>query len=219
MQVPIEPAPSVWAMTPPPAEAEDLVALGADLEPGTVLAAYRRGLFPMPVEDTIGWWSPERRGVLELRRLKISRSLAKSRRRYQVRVDTAFDDVLAGCADPRRDGGWIDADIVAAYRRLHELGWAHSVETWDGERLIGGLYGLAIGGLFAGESMFSLVRDASKVALVGLVELLDDGADRLIDTQWLTPHLATLGVTEIDRADYLARLPRLLAEPLPELWR
>lgn len=206
-------------MTSPPAEAEDLVALGADLEPGTVLAAYKLGLFPMPVEGSIGWWSPERRGVLEPSGLKVSRSLAKSRRRYDIRVDAAFDDVLAGCADPRREGGWIDQDIQIAYRELHELGWAHSVESWEGDRLVGGLYGIAIGGLFAGESMFSRERDASKVALMGLVELLDDGVHRLIDTQWLTPHLATLGVTEIDRADYLARLPGLLAQPLPAPWR
>jgi len=139
-------------------------------------------------------------------------------RRYELRVDSAFEDVIAGCADPRRDGGWIDADIVLAYCRLHDLGWAHSVETWlDGE-LVGGLYGLAIGGLFAGESMFSRRRDASKVALVNLVELLRDGHDRLIDTQWLTPHLTSLGVTEIDRADYLGRLPRLLETPLPDCW-
>lgn len=202
-----------------PGDSDDLVALGADLEPGTVLAAYRLGLFPMPVEGTLGWWSPRRRGVLELGALRVSRSLAKSCRRFEVRVDTAFDAVLAGCADPSRDGGWIDADIMAAYRRLHELGWAHSVETWWEGRLVGGLYGLAIGGLFAGESMFSRERDASKVALAGLVALLDDGVPRLIDTQWLTPHLATLGVTEIDRAVYLDRLPGLLAQPLPAPWR
>ena len=205
-------------MTPPPADAADLVALGADLEPGTVLGAYRLGLFPMPIEGTIGWWSPERRGVLELAALKVSRSLEKSRRHFEVRVDTAFDEVLDGCADPRRDGGWIDDDIRAAYGRLHELGWAHSIETWLGGRLVGGLYGLAIGGLFAGESMFSLERDASKVALVGLVELLSDGHHRLIETQWLTPHLSTLGVIEIERSDYLARLPGLLEQPFPQRW-
>lgn len=206
-------------MTSPPDDADDLVAVGADLEPGTVLAAYRLGLFPMPVEDTVGWWSPCLRGVLELDDLRISRSLAQSVRRYEIRVDTAFDEVIAGCADPDRDGGWIDADILAAYRRLHDQGWAHSVEAWHDGALVGGLYGLAIGGLFAGESMFSRERDASKVALVGLVELLRDGRDRLIDTQWLTPHLATLGVTEIERSDYLARLAGLLSVPLPGCWQ
>lgn len=202
-------------MTPPSDDAEDLIALGADLEPGTVLAAYRMGLFPMPVEGTTGWWSPERRGVLELADLRVTRSLAKSVRRFEIRVDTAFDAVIAGCASPDRDGGWIDADIIDAYRELHRLGWAHSVETWFEGDLVGGLYGLAIGGLFAGESMFSRVRDASKVALVGLVELLNDGQPRLIDTQWLTLHLASLGVTEIPRANYLQRLPALLEVPLP----
>lgn len=205
-------------MTPPPAGAEDLIALGADLEPGTVLAAYRLGLFPMPVEDTIGWWSPERRGVLELADLRVTRSLTKSMRRYEIRVDTAFDEVIVGCASPARDGGWIDAGIIDAYQRLHQMGWAHSIETWRDGELVGGLYGLAIGGLFAGESMFSRSRDASKVALVGLVDLLSDGEARLIDTQWLTPHLATLGVTEIPRATYLARLPELLVAPLPDVW-
>jgi len=206
-------------MTPPPADAEDLVALGADLEPGTVLEAYRLGMFPMPVEDTIGWWSPQRRGVLELDDLRITRSLAKSVRRYEIRVNTAFDQVIEGCANPDREGAWIDEGITSAYRRLHQMGWVHSVETWFEGELVGGLYGVAIGGLFAGESMFSRQRDASKAALVGLVSLLRDGENRLIDTQWQTPHLATLGVTEIDRADYLAKLPSLLTAPQPGLGR
>lgn len=183
-----------------------------------MLAAYRNGLFPMPVEGTIGWWSPERRGVLELGDLRVTRSLAKSVRRYEIRVDTVFDQVIAACAAPDRDGGWIDAGIVGAYQRLHELGWAHSIEAWFEGELVGGLYGLAIGGLFAGESMFSRRPDASKVALVGLVDLLSDGQPRLIDTQWLTPHLATLGVTEIPRSTYLARLRGFLEVPLPAAW-
>lgn len=217
--MPVDPGPSVWGMAPPPEDAADLVALGADLEPATLVEAYRLGLFPMPVEDAVGWWSPEQRGVLELADLRVTRSLAKSVRRYEIRVDTAFDEVIAGCADPSREGGWIDSQILAAYRRLHSLGWAHSVETWWEGELVGGLYGLAIGGLFAGESMFSRARDASKVALVGLVDLLRDDHERLIDTQWLTPHLATLGVSEIPRAEYLARLPGLLEAPLPQIWR
>ncbi len=155
--------------------------------------------------------------MLPLDQLRPSRSLRASVRRYEVRVDTAFADVVAGCADPARDGGWIDDDIRAAYQRLHELGWAHSVETWHGGELVGGLYGIAIGGLFAGESMYSRSRDASKVALVHLVGLLgDEYADqRVLDTQWRTEHLATLGVVEISRAEYLNRLTRALTLPLP----
>jgi leucyl/phenylalanyl-tRNA---protein transferase len=216
----IEPAPTTWTFPPAASGDGDLVAIGADLAPGTLLAAYRQGLFPMGVDSRgapIGWWSPEQRGVLPLDGLRVSRSLRQSARRFDVRVDTAFDQVVAGCADPRRSGGWIDDDIAAAYGSLHELGWAHSVEAWHEGELVGGLYGVAIGGLFAGESMFTRVRDASKVALVGLVDLLrdDHASGRLLDTQWLTPHLATLGVTEIPRDTYLARLRTALDLPLP----
>ena len=147
----------------------------------------------------------------------MSRSLRQSAKRFEIRVDTAFPDVIAGCADPDRDGGWIDEAIVEAYAELHRLGWVHSVEAWRDGELAGGLYGVAIGGLFAGESMFTRVRDASKVALVGLVDLLSDehATTRVLDTQWLTPHLATLGVVEISRADYLRRLDAALELPLP----
>jgi leucyl/phenylalanyl-tRNA--protein transferase len=155
--------------------------------------------------------------VLPLDDLRVSRSLRRSARDLEVRVDTAFAEVVAACADPRREQGWIDDGIAAAYQRLHELGWAHSVEAWREGRLVGGLYGVAVGGLFAGESMFHRERDASKVALVGLVDLLhdDDAADRVLDVQWQTPHLASLGVVEVDRADYLGRLPAALTLPLP----
>jgi leucyl/phenylalanyl-tRNA--protein transferase len=165
----------------------------------------------------MAWWSPVARGVLELDRLVVSRSLRRSLRRYEVRIDTRFAEVVNACADPRRPGAWIDVRIAAAYRRLHELGWAHSVETWEGDRLVGGLYGVSVGGLFAGESMFHRERDASKVALVGLVEALSDehAAHRLIDVQWLTPHLESLGAEAIPRTEYLRRLPRLLAVPEP----
>jgi leucyl/phenylalanyl-tRNA--protein transferase len=159
----------------------------------------------------MAWFSPVRRGILRPRDLKVSRSLARSARRFEVRVDTACADVIDACADPSRPSGWIDDQIRTAYLRLHELGWVHSVETWRGDRLVGGLYGVAMGGLFAGESMFHRESDASKVALLGLVRVLDDGRDRLIDTQWQTPHLASLGVGEVARAEYL----RLLAEVLP----
>jgi leucyl/phenylalanyl-tRNA--protein transferase len=199
----------------------DLVGLGADLEPGTLLAAYRRGLFPMPGDgagEPLLWFSPVRRGVLPLDGLKVAKSLRRSLRNFEIRVDTAFDEVVAACGDPSRPHGWIDDDIRTAYADLHRLGWAHSVETWREGRLAGGLYGVAIGGLFAGESMFHRETDASKVALVGLVDLLRDehASTRLLDVQWSTPHLESLGVVEIDRRDYLARLERALALPLPD---
>lgn len=208
-----------WRLPAPPPEAGDLIAIGAGLDPGTVLSAYRVGLFPMPVEAgaEIGWWSPEFRGVLGLDELIVSRSLRKSVRRFEFRVNTEFEAVMAGCANPERDGCWIDDQILEAYLHLHELGWAHSVETWRDGELVGGLYGLAIGGLFAGESMFSRERDASKAALVHLVSLLNDeyAEQRLVDTQWQTDHLATLGVSEIPRAEYLLRLEQALTLPLP----
>ncbi|MGI8809962.1 MAG: leucyl/phenylalanyl-tRNA--protein transferase [Acidimicrobiales bacterium] len=221
--MPVEPPPGPWAF-PAPRGDDDLVGVGADLEPGTLLAAYRAGLFPMPVGDlstqaVLGWWSPVRRGVLPLDGLRVTRSLARSCRRFEVRVDTAFDEVIDACADGRRDQGWITDEIRDAYLGLHRLGWAHSVEAWspadDGGGLAGGLYGIAIGGLFAGESMFHRRADASKVALVGLVDILRDGAPRLLDVQWRTPHLETLGVVEIPRADYLRRLAAALQQPLP----
>ena len=218
--MPVEPTPSAWTFPPAGSGDGDLVAVGADLAPGTLLAAYRQGLFPMAVDlgaMPLGWWSPERRGVLPLDGLKVSRSLRQSRARFEIRVDSAFEDVVAGCADPARSGGWIDADIAAAYTRLHHLGWAHSVEAWRDGALAGGLYAVAIGGLFAGESMFTRVRDASKVALSALVSLLqDDHAEhRLLDTQWLTPHLESLGVLEVPREEYLDRLRTALTVPLP----
>lgn len=222
--MPQEPPATRWLFSDPASWApdDDLVAIGADLQPGTLLAAYRAGLFPMPSarRGPTTWFSPVRRGVLPLDALVVSRSLRRSIRDLEIRVDTAFTEVVAACADPGRDQGWIDAGIRAAYEELHELGWAHSVEAWAGGRLVGGLYGVSIGGLFAGESMFHRVRDASKAALVGLVQLLGDehAADRLLDVQWATPHLSSLGVVEIDRADYLGRLPAALALPTPQ-WR
>ena len=219
-EVPVDPPPSVWEFPPPSRfhPEDDLVATGADLEPGTVLTAYRRGLFPMPMggrRAPMAWFSPVRRGVLRPGDLRVSRSLRKSLRHFEIRVDTSCAEVIDACADPSRPSGWIDGQIRTAYLRLHELGWAHSVETWRDGRLVGGLYGLSLGGLFAGESMFHRETDASKAALVALVALLDDGHERLVDTQWQTPHLASLGVTEIAREEYLALLPGLLAAPQP----
>jgi leucyl/phenylalanyl-tRNA--protein transferase len=222
--VPVEPPPSRWALPHPiRADADGLVGVGGDLEPGTLLEAYRHGLFPMPIDETdrIGWWSPDPRGVLTPDALRVTRSLRRSCRRYQLRVDSAFDDVVSACADPGRAGGWITPSMAHAYGRLHELGWAHSFEAWDDLGLAGGLYGVAIGGLFAGESMFHRRADASKVALVGLVEALcsDGSTDRLIDVQWRTEHLGSLGVVELARPQYLARLARALEQPLPACWR
>jgi leucyl/phenylalanyl-tRNA--protein transferase len=216
----VEPPPSKWVFDDPRNgdPDEDVVGIGGDLEPGTILAAYRAGIFPMPSErrrPPIVWFSPVQRGIVPLDGLVVSRSLRRSTHHFEIRVDTAFEEVVAACADPRRPQGWISDDIAAAYVRLHELGWAHSVECWRAERLVGGLYGVAIGGLFAGESMFHRERDASKVALVALVDLLRDehAADRLLDVQWVTPHLASLGAREISRAEYVERLGRALVLP------
>jgi leucyl/phenylalanyl-tRNA---protein transferase len=221
--MPIEPPACPWQFPPASAAgAEDLLASGADLEPGTVLAAYRRGIFPMPVGSRrVMWWSPAQRGILPVDGLHQSRSLRRSCRRFEIRVDSAFDPVLAACADPGRSGGWITTELRTAYRRLHELGWVHSVEAWDGDGLAGGLYGVSVGGLFAGESMFHRRPDASKVALVALVERLCAAGPqgRLIDVQWATPHLRRLGAVEVPRAEYLSRLDvalRLPAPPWPE---
>lgn len=223
--MPVEPPPSPWRL-PDPAAADEhgVVGIGADLEPGTLLAAYRSGLFPMGLggrgEEPMGWWSPDPRGVLPLDGLRVSRSLRRSCRELEVRVDTAFAEVVAACADPDRDGAWITSPIASAYGRLHELGWAHSVEVWDDDELVGGLYGVATGGLFAGESMFHRRTDASKAALVALVDLLrEDGEpDRLLDVQWTTDHLASLGAVDVPRPDYLRRLERAVALPLPPPW-
>ena len=216
---PIDPPPSRWDLpTATDADESGIVGIGADLEPGTVLAAYRQGLFPMPLRRprALAWWSPDPRGIIPLDGVRVSRSLRRSCARYEVRVDTAFDTVIEACADPARPHGWIDKRILAAYRNLHRLGWAHSVETWtpDGE-LVGGLYGIAVGGLFAGESMFHRATDASKVALVGLVERLVDGGAALLDVQWTTDHLRSLGAVDVDRDEYLERLAEAVALPLP----
>jgi leucyl/phenylalanyl-tRNA--protein transferase len=230
--MPVEPPATGWAfpdlaVLPADEHADDLVGAGADLEPGTLLAAYRQGLFPMPGstwrrgQSRLLWWSPVARGVLPLDGLVVSRSLRQAVRRTEIRVDTAFEEVVAACADPARDGSWIDDRIQAAYGRLHDLGWAHSVESWRDDELVGGLYGVAVGGLFAGESMFHRATDASKVALVALVDLLrDEHADRrLLDVQWRTDHLASLGVVTVPRPSYLRMLRDAQDLPLPPAFR
>ena len=208
---------------PERADASGLVVVGGDLEPETLITAYASGLFPMPVgrRRRLGWWSPDPRGVLPLDGVVVSRSLRRSRRRYEVRVDTAFTETMLRCGDPRRPHGWITPEFVDAYTEMHRLGIAHSVETWSPEgELVGGLYGISIGGLFAGESMFHAATDASKVALLALVDLLTEGAEGqdelcLLDVQWTTPHLVSLGAVEIARPSYLAALARALERPTP----
>lgn len=221
--MPTEPPPSRWEFPEPDSYGpDDLVAIGADLEPGTLLAAYRRGLFPMHTEDgVLGWWSPVARGVIPLNGLIVSKSLRRSRRRYRVTFDNDLPGVIAGCADPRRPRAWIGPEVAAAYLRLGEMGWVGSVETWaeDGA-LVGGLYGVRIGGLFAGESMFSQKRDASKVALVALVEALAGQPAAVLDVQWVTDHLASLGAVAIGRAEYFRRLRAAIDAPrVPGPWR
>jgi leucyl/phenylalanyl-tRNA--protein transferase len=210
----------------PPADSADedgIVGIGADLEPETLLIAYRSGLFPMPVragaQEVLAWWSPDPRAILPLDGLRISRSLRRSCARYIVTIDMAFPAVIDACADPDRPSGWINAAIRDAYVRLHELGIAHSVEAWDTDgSLAGGLYGVAIGGLFAGESMFHHRTDASKVALVSLVSALRSNERGMLDVQWLTPHLASLGAIELPRTEYLRRLRDALDAPLPSVF-
>ncbi len=219
--MPVEPPPCTWSF--PDVETVDesgVVGIGGDLEPSTLLHAYRHGLFPMHVDRgrTLAWWSPDPRGILPLDGLRVTRSLRRSCADYEIRVDTAFSEVVASCADPKRPHGWITADIRLAYCRLHELGWAHSVETWSLEdgTLAGGLYGVCIGGFFAGESMFHRRRDASKVALVGLVDILSAaGLPRLLDVQWTTEHLCSLGAVDVPRNDYIGRLEVALSLPMP----
>lgn len=208
------------------ASPEGLLAIGGDLSSERILTAYRHGIFPWYSEgQPILWWSPDPRAVLYPARLKVSRSLAKTIRRgaYQVSFDRAFNAVIRGCAAPRHkdpDGGtWITPDMVAAYARLHEQGYAHSVETWRNGQLVGGLYGLALGRGFFGESMFSRATDASKIALVALVEQLRQLHFDFIDCQLPSPHILSLGAEEVPRSRFLEQLQGTLKHPdLTGLW-
>jgi len=184
------------------------LAAGGDLEPGTVLAAYRHGIFPWPDPDgRLLWWSPDPRAILPLDGFHVSRSLARLRRRgtYRVTRDRACADVIGGCGE-RAEGTWITTGMRRAYERLHQLGWVHSVEVWQGDALVGGVYGVAIGRFFAAESKFHRAPNASKVALAELVDWLGSEGFRLLDVQLATDHLRSLGVIEISRTEYLARL-------------
>ena len=202
-----------------------LLAAGADLSLDRILAAYRQGIFPwFSPGDPILWWSPDPRMVLGPDRIRITRSLARTLRKadYEVRFDTAFPAVIAACATTPRDGQngtWITPAMQTAYIALHELGYAHSIETWRGDRLIGGLYGLAIGRAFFGESMFSHATDASKIALAHLCRFLVARDFGIIDCQMETTHLASLGAVPLPRDVYVAKIAALVATgPAPERW-
>jgi leucyl/phenylalanyl-tRNA---protein transferase len=190
-----------------------LVKIGGDLRPQVLLQAYRQGIFPWFDEgDPICWWSPDPRAIFELDGLHISRRLARTLRtgKFRLTINQAFADVMQGCAE-REEGTWITAEMHEAYQRLHRLGWAHSVEAWHEGALAGGIYGVAINGFFAGESMFHRVRDASKVALAYLVNHLRERRYQLFDIQLITEHTQSLGAIEIPRREYLRRLEKGLS--------
>lgn len=199
-----------------------LTHFGSQWDPEVILQAYRRGLFPMPFEidgqfSTIGWWSPAQRAIFYPERINVSRSLRRDLPNFTVTFNQQFEEVVKACGDPSRPQGWIDDNVVAAYLELHRMGHAHSVEVWQQGELVGGLYGLALGGVFAGESMFHKVTNASKVALVHLGKWLSDGQGRIIDSQWMTEHLGSLGAVEISRTEYCELLASKISiePPIP----
>jgi leucyl/phenylalanyl-tRNA--protein transferase len=208
----------------PPVESADrdgLLAYGGSLTPEWLLDAYRHAIFPWPMTadgEPILWWSPDPRAIVELEQLRVSRRLRRTCRQevFRITFDQAFAAVIRGCAcvGDRASATWLTPAMIAAYVRLHQLGYAHSVEAWDGDRLAGGIYGVAIAGLFSAESMFHRRRDASKVALVHLVSHLRRRGYRLLDIQQLTSHMARMGATEIPRQEYLARLAAALDLPV-----
>ena len=193
----------------------DLISIGADLETSTLIKAYSSGYFPMEVSDEngnmiLGWFSPIKRGVLPLGNLRITKSMKKSYNRFTYKIDQKFEKVMRKCKELPRKGGWINDEFIYNYTKLHELGFAHSVEVYEDDELVGGLYGVSLGAFFAGESMFSTKSDASKVALIKLIEILKDQKALLLDTKWLTPHLASLGAIEISRNEYSIQLNEAL---------
>ncbi len=203
------------------ADDNGLVCIGGSLDPEWLLDAYQHGIFPWPLIPGLKrmqWWSPDPRAIFELDRFHVSRRLERTCRsgQFDVTIDRDFAGVIAGCgtADGRRGNTWITPELAASYRRMFELGHAHSVEVWDEAKLVGGTYGVAIGGLFAGESMFHRARDASKVALVHLVGRLRERGYRLFDIQQLTPHTESLGASEISRGEYLRRLAEAVELPV-----
>jgi leucyl/phenylalanyl-tRNA---protein transferase len=218
--------PARWQFPDPAsADPDGIVGLGADLEPETLVHAYRQGIFPWPHRGVpTPWFSPDPRGVLYPAQVHVSRSLRHRLRRcgWTTTVDAEFDEVVKACSERGPEGTWITPEMRTAYWRLRQLGWAHSVEVWDGRELVGGLYGVQVGAVFTGESMFHHRSDASKVALVDLASRFAAAGGRLIDVQITTPHLVTLGACDEPRNRFLALLAdardedvRLATEPLP----
>jgi leucyl/phenylalanyl-tRNA---protein transferase len=211
--------PTAWLL-PDPVEADEdgVVGVGADLAPGTLVDAYRRGIFPWPHPGVpLPWFSPDPRGVLLPGEVVLSRSLRRTIRRcgWTTTVDHAFKEVVAGCAEERGEvGTWITGAMARAYRRLHDLGWAHSLEVWDGQRMVGGIYGVQVGGVFTGESMFHRATDASKVALVDLLTRFEAAGGQLLDVQLTTPHLESLGARELARERFLSLLAEARDRPV-----
>lgn len=206
---------------PAPFDDEGLLAIGGDLSAERLLFAYEHGIFPWYDEGLPPmWWSPNPRAVMDAEHLHVSRSLQRVMRsaRFSVTYDRAFRDVMRECGRERESGTWILPEMVEAYDELHRLGHAHSVEVWQGERLVGGLYGVQRGALFAAESMFRRERDASKVALASLVLRLFSAGFTLFDVQFLTPHLASLGAYQIPRSSYLERARTASVTPLQFTW-
>ncbi len=185
-----------------------------ELTPRLLLSAYTQGIFPMAHDDGIYWYQPDPRAILPLDSFRASRSLQRTFNKniFQISVDNAFESVMRFCAAPapKREETWISEELIVAYTRLHRLGFAHSVECWQNGKLVGGLYGVAIGGFFAGESMFSRQRDASKVALVYLIQRLQERSFQLLDVQFMTEHLGQFGAVEISDAEYQCRLQKAL---------
>ena len=199
------------------AQSDGLLAIGGDLSSTTLISAYSQGIFPWYDNSTpILWWSPDPRAIMQLDDIYISKRLARTIRqeKFKTTINQDFRGVMEGCAHRPYEGTWITPEVIGAYQNLHSMGYAHSVEAWLGERLVGGIYGVSIGGFFAGESMFHTETDAGKVALARLVEHLSAKGYKLFDLQILNDHTASLGATEITRNDYLQRLKMAIAKPV-----
>jgi leucyl/phenylalanyl-tRNA--protein transferase len=227
---PVEPESTRVRFPDPRRAPRDVIAVGTDFRPGTLLTAYRAGIFPWPQsasgedeEELVGWFSPDPRALLPLEALEWSRSLKRTLRKhpFRITIDTAFEQTMRACGKDREEGTWITPDVIAGYTKLHELGWTHSLEVWepDSAELVGGIYGVAIGASFAAESMFHRRTDASKIAFATLAERLRDAGYLLFDAQVQNPHLASLGCVRVKRTVYLDRLARAIAtRPRVNVW-